>query len=306
MATSAAARGRLWQLGCYLVALLVAVWAGATVDLPLLGRAFVGDLVATAVVFGFSLLRRNHSMYDPYWSVAPPALLVVWLAHPSACLDGLPLRQVLVSFAVVAWGARLTWNFLRGWPGLHHEDWRYRNIRARTGAWFPLVSLAGIHLMPTLLVFAGCLSMVQALSGDAPLGWLDLVAAVVTFGAIGLEAAADNQLRAFVATRPPPTAILRTGVWAWSRHPNYLGELGFWWGLFLFALAAAPTQWLPAVGPIAMTALFVGISLPLIETRMRARRPNWPRHAAEVPLLVPLPWKRARAWGDPPAPEEGT
>lgn len=298
MTAPAVQRGRTWQLGCYLFALAVAVLAGSMVggDNPL-RTALVADVAATVAVFAVSMLRSNHSMYDPYWSVAPPVLLFYWLGHPDTCPDGLPLRQVLVSFAVVAWGVRLTWNFLRGWPGLDHEDWRYGNIRKATGAWFPLASFGGIHLMPTLLVFAGCLSVFQALSGSAPLGWLDLLATVWVFGAITIETVADNQLRAFVASKPPKGTILRTGLWSISRHPNYLGELGFWWGLFFFALAAEP-RWLPLVGPLSMTALFVFASLPLIEKRSRERRPNWDRHVAEVPVLVPLPGKRAQPWPD--------
>ena len=79
-----------------------------------------------------------------------------------------------------------------------------------------------------------------------------------------------------------------SGVWAWCRHPNYLGEVGFWWGIFLFALAAGWTNWWTIVGPIAMTVLFVGISVPLMDRRMR-RRPGYAEHVERVPALIPRP-----------------
>src|SRR5262249_42945026 len=140
-------------------------------------------------------------------------------------------------------GARLTWNWVRGWSGLGHEDWRYVDLRGKTGAAYWLVSALGLHLMPTVTVLAGLLSLQPALGGTAPLGPLDLVALLVTAGAVLLEGVADQQLRAFRLSSPAAGTILSTGVWRWSRHPNYVGEIGFWWGLFLFGLAGGGFVW---------------------------------------------------------------
>src|SRR3546814_4523043 len=96
---------------------------------------------------------------------------------------------------------------------------------------------------------------------NAPLGWLDTVAAIVTFGAITIEMVADFQLHHFIATKKPGSFI-NSGLWAWSRHPNYFGETAFWWGLMLFGLAVAPDQWWWLVlGALAMTVMFVFVSI---------------------------------------------
>src|SRR5690606_33161581 len=133
------------------------------------GPLAVADVAATAVVFVFSLVLRNHSTYDAYWSVAPvPIALWLWTLEPA----GDPLRRVLVVGLLLAWALRLTWNWASGWEGLHHVDWRYRQIAQQTGRAFPLVSFLGIHLMPTVLVFLGCIPLQSALQKNAPVGLL--------------------------------------------------------------------------------------------------------------------------------------
>jgi steroid 5-alpha reductase family enzyme len=200
------------------------------------------------------------------------------------------LRQGLVLALVGWWAVRLTWNWARGWHGLHHEDWRYVDLRASSGSAYWLVSFVGLHLMPTLQVFLGCLPLWPALAvGTRPFGPLDVVATLVTAGAIAIEQRADNQLRAFRRAQPPPEAILASGLWAWSRHPNYFGEMGFWWGLWLFALAADPGAWWTGVGALSITLMFRFASLPLVETRMLARRPGFAAHQRMVSMVVPWP-----------------
>src|SRR5690606_3355347 len=121
---------------------------------------------------------------------------------------------------------------------------------------------------PTLQVFVGCLALWPALSSPRPMGWLDAFAALVTCSAIATEAVADRQLRAFVSGPKRPGAVLERGLWAWSRHPNYLGEMMFWWGLGLFALAADPGAYWALAGALAISLMFRLVSIPLLEQRM--------------------------------------
>ena len=196
-------------------------------------------------------------------------------------------RVGIVLALVTIWGARLTSNWARGWRGLDHEDWRYVDLRQKYGRWFWPISLAGIHLIPTIVVFLGCLPLYPALTSTTPLGPLDALAVAVTGGAIWIEARADNQLRRFVRGGPAPGAILSEGLWALCRHPNYLGEMGFWWGLFLFALAADPAAWWTGVGALSITVMFRVVSLPMIESRMLARRPDFAAHAEGTSMVIP-------------------
>jgi steroid 5-alpha reductase family enzyme len=274
-------------LGAYAVAGLAA-W-GVAAALPgrhPLGVTFWADLAATAVVFALSMAVANSSLYDPYWSVAPAVIVLAWVGVPDSG------RQAVVTILVLLWAARLTANWALSWRGLAHEDWRYVRIRGETAGRLPwwLVSLTGIQLMPTLVVFAGLLAVWPAATViGRPLGPLDVAAALVTAVAVTLEAVADGQLRAF--TRDPANRgrVIDRGLWSLSRHPNYLGEIGFWWGMWLFAVAAAPAWWWTVLGPIAMLLLFSLVSIPMMDRRSLERRPAYADHMRRVPALMPFP-----------------
>lgn len=284
------ARARALVALAYVVAALVGwlVLRFAPVPDPL-WKALAADCAATVAIFAFSFIFSNSSFYDAYWSVAPPLLGAFWLT--CAAPDADPLRQGAALLLCSAWGARLTFNWARGWTGLGHEDWRYVDLQAKTGKAYWLVSFLGLHFFPTFQVFLGCVSLYVALgAGGRPWGWLDGVAAAVTAGAIALETVADEQLRRF-AGRPgkPAGSVMDEGLWAWSRHPNYLGEMGFWWGLFLFGLAADPSRWrLMLLGPGAISLMFVFVSIPMMEKRQRERKPAFAAYARATPML--LPW----------------
>lgn len=272
------------QLVVYAAALAVA-WAVvrfAPIPDPL-WRAALADAIATVVVFGFSVATTSSSMYDPYWSVAPPALFAFWATEAEV----VSVRAMIAAGLVAIWAVRLTFNFLRGFGEVTHEDWRYVDLRKKHGRLYWLVSFLGIHFFPTVLTFAGSVSLYVVLGSNAPLGPLDALAAAVTALGIGYEATADEQLRAYVRSGPPKGEWLKTGLWRHTRHPNYFGEVTFWWGLYLFAVAAAPGAWWAAIGPAAITCLFFFVSIPLIDARMVERRPGYAEHMKRVSRLVP-------------------
>jgi steroid 5-alpha reductase family enzyme len=286
------ARALLFCVIAYVAALFAALAVGhaLTGAHPLL-VALAADLAATLVVFAFSLALDNSSMYDPYWSVAPLPLAVYFALQPQRSLGDLGVRAWLSLALVGVWAVRLTYNFWRGWRGLAHEDWRYVDLRNKTGRAYWLVSLLGIHVFPTVMVFGGCLPLYAALApGARPLHLLDALAAAVTLLAIVIEAVADAQLRRFRLRRDrAPDEIMAEGLWAWSRHPNYFGEMAFWWGLWMFALAAGPGHAWTGVGALAITLMFQLVSLRLLDTRMLARRPAYAERMRRVRAFLPFP-----------------
>ena len=250
-------------------------------------NVFVADAVATVLIFAVSVMFKNSSVYDAYWSVAPP-IIVVYLIKLFP--DGNEARQFVLLALVLFWGVRLTVNWWRGWPGMKHQDWRYTSIAEKTGKFYWPVSFLGIHFMPTVFVFLGCLPMWYALSSSEPFGVVDVVAALVTFSAIMIEWIADEQLIKFRKTSSGKT-FMQSGLWAVSRHPNYLGEISFWGGVFLFAVAATGLihtngLW-TVIGFISMVILFKFISIPLMEKRNIARKPGYEEYIKKVPALLP-------------------
>ncbi len=251
-----------------------------------IATAFCADAAATVVIFIFSMALNNSSMYDPYWSAAPLFIALFWaLGREGGYFS---LRGLVVMLLVAAWGMRLTYNWYRQWKGLVHEDWRYADFRKKTGPLYWPVSFLGIHFFPTVMVFLGCLSMFPVMSsGSAETWFLDGAAFVVTAGAIIIETIADKQLNRFVSSNPPAEAILSSGLWAYSRHPNYFGEILFWWGLFLFAIAADGFLWWTLIGPLAITIMFITVSIPMMEKRMLSRRPHYEERRKKVSMLIP-------------------
>ncbi|HET8734186.1 MAG TPA: DUF1295 domain-containing protein [Anaeromyxobacteraceae bacterium] len=286
------ARSQAWIVGAYAIA-FAAAWATV---LALPGRdplwvALAADLVATAVVFAFSVAMDNSSMYDPYWSVAPIPIVVYWAFAPGGS-EAVPGRQLAAVALVVLWGLRLTANQMARWHGLADEDFRYVDIRRKTGSFYWPASLMSLHVFPTALVFLALVGVWPAISGPGrPLGWLDALGVVVTLAAILLETVADLQLRRFMSGSRVRGATLETGVWAWMRHPNYLGEMGVWWGLWMLGMAARPTAWTVA-GPLALTLLFVFASIPMKDRRMLENHPEYAERMRRVPALFPRPPRR--------------
>lgn len=272
---------------------LVASAAGALVFFatpehgPLV-RLLLADVVATFVVYGASVGAANTSFYDAYWSVAPPLLLLLGLALPES-VGADETRQWILLGALTYWGIRLTWNWARGWTGLDHEDWRYVHYRTTLPApVFEVVNLVGLQFMPTFLVFGALTGGIFAWTDATPAGPLAWVGGAIIVGGTTIQLLADNQLRAFRKAHGGTGRILDTGLWTWSRHPNYFGELCVWWGVWVVGLDVGAPWW-TVLGPLAMTGLFNFISLPLIEKRMGERREDWASHVAKTRAILPLP-----------------
>jgi steroid 5-alpha reductase family enzyme len=277
-----------WITLTYVAALAAAIMAiGIFEDFSLVMRTFLADSAATLVVNLSGRIFRNSSFYDPYWSVAPILIALYWLVlavdHPA-----ISWTKLLVFALVCIWGLRLTINWAAQWQGLQHEDWRYVQYRHTSGSLFWLIELVGIDFVPTIVVFLGCLSLFPILTADQfHFGPLQVVATVVTAVAILLESTADRQLKNFLQCGNPSQNIMQIGLWNYSRHPNYLGEILFWWGLWLFVPGFGPPKWLALLGPLSVTALFIFVSIPLMEKRNLVRRPGYAEHVRRVPVLIP-------------------
>lgn len=293
-----AANARFSRTVSFLICTLVYLVAGMTVWLLYpsvkaqgsILSALILDVVATLIVFIFASIFKNASLYDPYWSVAPVPIALFWWG-----LDGFDiqnLRQVLAFVAIGLWAIRLTLNWARGWVGLTHEDWRYGMLRQKTGVLYPVVNLAGIHIFPTLIVFLGCMPLYYVYCAEAAaFGWMDILGVTISVGGTLMELVADEQLKVFKRKNADqPQAFIDEGVWYYSRHPNYFGEIMFWTGLFLMGLSANPDALWTASGWLAMFLMFQFISIPMMDERMVDKRPAYRAHIKKVSKL--LPWFR--------------
>ena len=240
-------------------------------------------LAAAALTWIVSVARRNVTIVDTLWSLlfVLAAAMYAWAAAP-------PTRRAWLVLAMVgAWGLRLAvYLAWRNWG--HEEDHRYRAIRLRNEPNFALKSLWLIFGFQALLAWLISLPLAGAISGDAPLGPLDVLG--VALWAVGLffEAVGDWQLARFKADPHNAGRVMDRGLWRYTRHPNYFGDFCVWWGLYLVAASAG--AWWSIVGPLVMSFLLLRFSgVTLLESDIGARRPAYAEYVRRTNTFFPGP-----------------
>lgn len=240
----------------------------------------IADVVATVVTFVFSLIFRNASVYDPYWSVQPLVIVISF-----AIGRQLTLECILLLIAICFWGIRLTANWAYTFGDLTHQDWRYTMLKEKTGKFYPLINFVGIHMVPTLVVYGCTLPAVYAIlhSGSWNVG--SILFFLVSVGAAVLQGTADIQMHKFRKNRTG--TFNRNGLWKYARHPNYLGEITMWWSVALAMVCVHPEAWYLCAGAVANTVLFFAVSIPMADNR-QARKPGFGEYKAHTRMLLPI------------------
>jgi steroid 5-alpha reductase family enzyme len=252
-------------------------------NLHIFTAVLIADAGATAIVFLAGGLLSNATVYDPYWSVAPPIVLTgIALIH-----ERMHYGTLLLLIAVWYWGVRLTYNWAYTFRNLNTQDWRYDNFKFRFPRAFQLISFLGIHIFPTLVVYLCMLPGITLIEADssnalASLGFL------ICIGAATLQMIADRQMHRFRHGHAGENKIIRSGLWKHSRHPNYLGEIMMWWGVYFMMLSASPGTWYLCLGPLVNTLMFLFISIPMADKRNRDRRPGFGEYSNETNRLLPF------------------
>ena len=240
----------------------------------------LADVAATVIVWLFDLNFENVSVYDPYWSVTPPVMFTAFAIYTGF----FTLPVILLLIAVWYWGIRLTCNWARTFKGLGHEDWRYAKYRETLPKFsFELTNLFGLVMMPTLLVFACMLpgfKLFQAPDHTNLLSWLGFL---MCLAAATVQLVADNQGHRFREAHPGQ--VCDAGLWKHGRHPNYFGEILMWWGVWVMYVSFYGIDWL-ILGPIAMNALFLFISIPLMEGRQLENKPGYADYRKNTRMLI--------------------
>lgn len=194
------------------------------------------------------------------------------------------LRTQLLSLAIIVWALRLgSFLFLR--VRKVGRDRRFDEIKTR------FLRFAFTWTMGGLWVFLTAAAPLAAITSShkQPLELWAYLGLALWLTGFTMEAIADRQKSAFREDPDNEGKFINRGLWAWSRHPNYFGEVAFWWGLAAFGVAAVGPAWWIFMGPTAITAMFLFISIPLIDGRMLRKRPHYAEHIRRRSRLVPLP-----------------
>ena len=234
-----------------------------------------------------SLARRDVSFVDSLWSLFFLLAAIVF-AYPSQPLSG---RALIVLVLVAIWSLRLSiFITARNWG--EPEDYRYRAIRANNEPHFEYKSLLIVFGLQGLLAWIIALPLLPAISSAAPLGVLDLAAAILWLTGFVFEAGGDYQLAQFKRNPDSKGRVLDSGLWRHTRHPNYFGDFCIWWAFYLFAVAAG--GWWSIVSPLLMSFLLLRVSgVAMLEKTIGERRPGYAEYVDRTNAFFPGPRKVA-------------
>ena len=242
----------------------------------------IADVIMTILVFMVSTSINNSSVYDPYWSIIPVFIGIVWMID----LNYINLYSVIAVSGVFIWGYRLTRNWAMDFVGFSHEDFRYVDFRNRFKKLYWFISFLGIHMFPTVIVFVSLVPLHYVLSnGVTNTVFIYIGFIIMVVGAI-ICYVADGQRRTYKISNPGKSIM--TGLWKYSRHPNYFGEVFFWLGVFVLSLATEFVI-LNALGFVGMLLLFNLYSVPKMESKLLKNKDDYHIVIASVPRFFIRP-----------------
>jgi steroid 5-alpha reductase family enzyme len=245
-------------------------------------------LVFMTIVFWVAKAKDRIDTVDSAWGLA--FIVAAW----SVEIQSRTNRTLLIALLVTLWGARLTNHLFKRSTRRGKDDPRYQEMRDKWKDNVWLRAYGVVFLLQGLLVWIISLPVVMASGHLLPHAfWYSEVGAIIWVIGFNIEAAADSQLSAFVAAKKGKDAVLDTGLWRYSRHPNYFGELVQWWAIGLIACQAA-YGWIGLLGPLTLTVLIVFVSgIPPIERR-RKNNPKYRIYMDHTSPLIPLSPKANR------------
>lgn len=230
-----------------------------------------------------SLLKKRNDVADVAWGLG--FVILAWVSFLLSGNSG--TRGLVVNFLVSIWGLRLAWHIHSRNKG-KTEDYRYLSWRKEWGNYFFLRSYLQIYILQGFLLFLIILPVFVIQNNSvASLGWLDFFGVAVWLFGFYFEVVGDGQLAHFIKNPANKGKLMQSGLWAYSRHPNYFGEVTLWWGIWLLSLAV-PNGWLTIIGPLTITLLILKVSgIPMLEKKM-AENPQFAAYKRRVSVFIPL------------------
>ena len=233
-----------------------------------------------------SLIKKRNDVADVAWGLG--FVLMTWVSFFLS--DNSGVRGLLVGILVTVWGLRLAWHIHARNKG-KAEDYRYLAWRKKWGKYFYIRSYFQVYLLQGAFLFLIILPvlMINKNAGSA-LGLFDLVGVIVWLIGFYFEAVGDAQLARFIKNPENKGRLMQDGLWAYTRHPNYFGEVMQWWSIWLIALSVSG-GWLGIIGPITITFLILKVSgIPMLEKKME-ENPDFTEYKRKTSIFIPLPRK---------------
>lgn len=248
----------------------------------------IWHIYATIFIYIGSVILKNSSLYDPFWSVAPIPIALYLAVN----FENTLIVKFLVLTPIIFWALRLTRNWIISWEGFEHEDFRYIDLKNTSMFKAEFNNFFGIHLFPTLIVNLSLYPLVFILTNNSNSSIFLSFASLFTFLAVVLETISDEQMREFRKNPLNNGKTMKYKLWKYSRHPNYLGEIGFWFGIYMMGLSSGMAPFWIIICPLTMLALFIFVSCPMMDNRSLMNRPDYKDYMEVTSQLMLLPPKK--------------
>lgn len=246
-------------------------------------------LVLMTLLWIVSLLIKNSSIVDIFWGTG--FVVIIWTAYYLTGVNE-SARKIILAILVTIWGLRLSLHvFIRnhGKP----EDFRYQVWRKEAGKSWWWRSFFKVFLLQGFLMWIIAAPLVVVHESTRPVFWLDFLSIFIWMIGFFFEAVGDAQLARFKSDPANKGKVMNTGVWRYSRHPNYFGDATQWWAFFLSAAAAG--AWWTIFSPIIMTTLLMRVSaVTLLEKTLREEKPGYKEYSETTSEFIPWFPKKSR------------
>ncbi len=246
-------------------------------------------LLLALILFGYmslwfliSVAKKRNDVADVAWGLG--FILLTWSSF--LLFASFSLRGLIASILVSIWGSRLAWHIHRRNRN-KKEDYRYLAWRKEWGRFFYIRSYFQVYLLQGALLYLIIVPVLLINSNaGSSFNIIDVLGILVWLLGFFFEAVGDAQLARFLQKPTNRGKIMQSGLWRYSRHPNYFGEVTQWWGLFLLALSL-PSGWVGIIGPLTITILILKVSgIPMLEKKM-AENPEFAEYKRRTSIFIP-------------------
>jgi steroid 5-alpha reductase family enzyme len=263
--------------------------------LVLLTLNFAVLIVIILLLWSYAVRIRDVSFIDAFWAFG--MVILAWVSWLQ--VEGQARRSDILLALTTLWGLRLSWHLFVRWRS-HGEDPRYQKLMAHlmeSKGWsWPKTALLGVFLLQMPLLFITSLPAQLGIWGSeggrtimGPVAWAGIALALI---GILFETIGDAQLKAFRANPENKGKVLDSGLWRYTRHPNYFGDACTWWGLWLIAAETGPWGWASVIGPIFLTFTLIKWSgAALLERGLKRSRPEYAAYIQRTSAFIPWPPK---------------
>ena len=246
---------------------------------------FISNVISTTIIWFIGVLISTASIYDAYWSVQTPVIYICLLIK----YRNLNVGNLIYLELILFWAIRLTYNYTKTFNDITYIDWRYKQIKEATGKFYQIVNLLGICIVPTIIVYVASIPSFLFVIDNLNLEYIQLIGYLIIFFSVLIEMKADIDIHEFKKIRTDRNQIIRIGLWKYSRHPNYFGEICFWYGVAMVYIFCDFTKnWYYIIGALLNNGLFLGISIPLSERNLKKYKEGYDEYKKKTSMLIPI------------------